>query len=162
MFRKTLPLMIATVALLLPTGLGAVDGEEPEGDEVERVKDEIRATLGEVPVFLEVFPESGLAGGWAEIAGIQLSPDTALSAKEKELIGLAVAAQIPCDYCVYFHTEVAKANGATDQEVAEAIAMAAITRHWSTVLNGSQIDSETFRAQTDRILAFVERQAESE
>ena len=34
----------------------------------------------------------------------------------------------------------AKANGATDQEVAEAVGLAALTRHWSTVLNGSPQD----------------------
>jgi len=63
-----------------------------------------------------------------------------------------VAAQIPCQYCVYFHTAVAKANGATDQEIGEAVAMAAIARHWSTVLNGMQIDLATFKGETDAVL----------
>ena len=71
---------------------------------------------------------------------MQLNPDTALDGKTKELMGLAVAAQIPCSYCVYFHTAAAKANGATDEEIKEAVAMAAIVRHWSTVLNGMQVD----------------------
>jgi alkylhydroperoxidase/carboxymuconolactone decarboxylase family protein YurZ len=47
---------------------------------------------------------------------------------------------------------VAKANGATDQEIGEAVAMAAIARHWSTVLNGMQIDLAGFKRETDMVL----------
>jgi AhpD family alkylhydroperoxidase len=91
-------------------------------------------------------------GAWAEFKTVQLNPKTALSGKEKELIGLAVAAQIPCSYCIYFHTEAAKLNGATDAEIREAVAMAAISRHWSTVLNGMQADPAGFRQETDTVL----------
>lgn len=40
--------------------------------------------------------------------------------------------------------------------------MAAITRHWSTVLNGSRTNEEEFEAQTDRILEYVREAASSE
>ena len=113
---------------------------------------DIEATLGSVPTFFKLFPDSGIAGAWAEFKSVQLNPNTALSGKEKELIGLAVAAQIPCSYCVYFHTAAAKANGATDPEVREAVAMAAITRHWSTVLNGMQADPDVFRHEVDAVM----------
>jgi AhpD family alkylhydroperoxidase len=113
---------------------------------------DIEQTLGTVPSFLKAFPESGIAGAWNEMKSVQLNPDTKLSGKEKELIGLAVAAQIPCSYCIYFHSEAAKLNGATDEEIREAVAMAAITRHWSTVLNGMQIDQASFKQETDAIL----------
>ena len=43
-------------------------------------------------------------------------------------------------------------NGASDAEVKDAIAMAALTRHWSTVLNGLQIDEKKFKSEADRIL----------
>jgi AhpD family alkylhydroperoxidase len=72
---------------------------------------------------------------------VRLNPATKLDGKTKELIGLAVAAQIPCHYCVYFHTAAARLNGATDQEIREAVGMPAISRHWSTVLNGMQVDT---------------------
>ena len=121
---------------------------------------DIEQMFGSVPGFLRAFPAEGIAGAWAEMKAIQLSPNTALSGKEKELIGLAVAAQIPCHYCVYFHTAAAKANGATDEEVREAVAMAAVTRHWSTVLNGSAIDMETFKRETDAALKFAGEKAE--
>ena len=112
-------------------------------------RDDIAATLGGVPTMFSVFPEVGLAGAWAEFKSVQLNPDTALDGKTKELLGLAVAAQIPCGYCIYFHTLAARANGASEAEISEAVAMAAIVRHWSTVLNGMQVDEVTFRAEVD-------------
>ena len=94
----------------------------------------------------------GIAGAWAEFKSLQLNPKTKLDGKTKELIGLAVSAQIPCQYCVYFHTAAAKANGASADEVREAVAMAAVVRHWSTVLNGMQVDLAGFKRETDTVL----------
>lgn len=71
------------------------------------------------------------------------------------MLGLAVAAQIPCSYCVYFHTAAAKLNGATDEEIREAVAMSAIVRHWSTVLNGMQVDLAGFKRETDTVLRLA-------
>jgi AhpD family alkylhydroperoxidase len=122
---------------------------------------DIEATLGVVPTFFKLFPEEGIAGAWAEFKSVQLNPRSALSGKEKELIGLAVAAQIPCTYCIYFHSAAAKANGATDSEIREAVAMAAITRHWSTVLNGMQADLTTFRNETDTVLRLAAEHAKA-
>ena len=73
----------------------------------------------------------------------------ALGAKERELIGLAVAAQIPCEYCIYYHTKAAMHFGATDAEIREAIAQAAQVRKWSTMLNGSMYDQSAFRKEVD-------------
>lgn len=122
---------------------------------------DIETTLGSVPTFFKLFPEEGIGGAWAEFKTVQLNPKTALSGKEKELIGLAVAAQIPCTYCVYFHTAAAKLNGATDAEVREAVAMAAITRHWSTVLNGMQADLAGFQRETDTVLRLAAEHAKT-
>jgi AhpD family alkylhydroperoxidase len=122
---------------------------------------DIEHTLGSVPGFFKAFPEAGIAGAWAEFKSVQLNPKTKLDGKTKELIGLAVSAQIPCHYCVYFHTAAAKANGATDEEVREAVAMAAIVRHWSTVLNGMQIDLTSFKRETDTVLRAAADKAKS-
>ena len=108
-----------------------------------------------MPGFFRQFPEVAIAGAWAEFKALQLNPNTKLSGKMKELIGLAVSAQIPCQYCVYFHTAAAKANGATDEEVREAVAMAAVVRHWSTVLNGMQVDLADFKQETDAVLGLA-------
>ncbi|MGP0088493.1 MAG: carboxymuconolactone decarboxylase family protein [Xanthobacteraceae bacterium] len=122
---------------------------------------DIEQTLGTVPTFFKMFPEIGIAGAWAEFKSVQLNPKTALNGKVKELIGLAVAAQIPCQPCIYFHTAAAKANGATDEEIREAVAMAALTRHWSTVLNGMQVDLGGFKQDTDNVLRLAAERAKT-
>jgi len=121
---------------------------------------DIQATLGSVPDMFKTLPDVAVAGAWAEIKGVQLNPKTALDGKTKELLGLAVASQIPCQYCIYFHTIAAKANGASDEEIKEAVAMAAIVRHWSTMLNGSQVDLATFKKQTDDLFAAVKAKSQ--
>jgi AhpD family alkylhydroperoxidase len=146
--------VIASIAGLVLTGAAwAQDGAATYRD--------IEATLGSVPTFFKLFPQEGIAGAWSEFKTVQLNPKTALSGKEKELIGLAVAAQVPCSYCVYFHSEAAKANGATDAEIREAVAMSAITRHWSTVLNGMQVDPASFRQETDTVLRLASERMKS-
>jgi AhpD family alkylhydroperoxidase len=140
------------IAMATVGGLGLASVARAEDASALAAYADIQKTLGSVPSFFKAFPKSGIAGAWAEFKSLQLNPKTKLDAKTKELIGLAVAAQIPCQYCIYFHTAVAKANGATDQEIGEAVAMAAIARHWSTVLNGMQIDLATFKGETDAIL----------
>src|SRR5262249_1910586 len=73
---------------------------------------------------------------WDEYRAV-MNPTGALDGKTKQLIALGVAAQIPCAYCVYAHTKAARAAGATDAQIKEAIATAALVRFNSTMLNGS-------------------------
>jgi len=54
--------------------------------------------------------------------------ESALSRKVKELIALAVAHTTQCPYCIESHVKAAKKAGATDQEIAEAIFVAAALR----------------------------------
>lgn len=82
-------------------------------------------------------------------------PDTAASGREKDLIAIAIAASIPCDYCLNFHKTSAEVNGASEQETSEALAIVAGVRHWSTILNGSEIDLEEFKRETDQIIDHV-------
>jgi AhpD family alkylhydroperoxidase len=114
---------------------------------------DMESTLGLVPWFFKQFPEVGIAGAWREFKTVQLNPHSALPGKSKELIGLAVASQIPCRYCIVFHTEAARLNGATDAEIREAVAMASLTRHWSTFLNGMMVDETVFRREVDQVVA---------
>jgi AhpD family alkylhydroperoxidase len=82
-----------------------------------------------------------------------LSRTSALPTKYKSLIGIAVASQIPCRYCLAADTEFARQlDGATDREINEAIAMAALTRHWSTWLNGARIDEAQWKRDIDKIV----------
>jgi AhpD family alkylhydroperoxidase len=123
------------------------------------VKD-IENTLGFVPQWLRQLPTHLLPAFWNTLKSFQMSSETALDNKTKELIGLAVASQIPCEYCVAFHTEVARMNGASDQEIQEAVGMAAVTREGSTLLNGLQIDKAQFKRDLDRMVRGGKKQAQ--
>lgn len=90
--------------------------------------------------------------GLHRMVTLQLNPKTALSGKQKEWIGLGVAAQIPCRYCIEAHSEFAKLNGAHDQEISEAIAMAAFTREMSTMLSGMRVDEAQFKSDVARLV----------
>lgn len=117
----------------------------------EAYKD-IEKTLGLVPKFFRVFPKESIAAAWSEFKGLQLNPHTALTGKQKELIGLAVAAQIPCEYCIYFHRAAAALNGASEVEMQEAVSLAAITRHWSAIFNSPMTDQDNFRKDADKMI----------
>ena len=116
-------------------------------DDYDATLKDIQSTMGGVPSFVKQFPKAGLPGAWAEVKAIELSDKTALTPKEKSLISLAVAAQIPCSYCIWSDTENARHAGATDEEIQEAVAMAALTRHWSTIFNGMQVDFDQFKKE---------------
>ena len=150
--------LITTLLVTLLTLLGfaaTAFAETPSA----ATKNDIAKTLGFVPQFFQRLPEGMLPGTWEEMKTLQLNPATALDGRSKELIGLAVAAQVPCRYCIIAHTEFAKLNGASETEVGEAVAMAAITRHWSTFLNGIQTDEPRFRAEIAKIIANVKQAA---
>ncbi|WP_244619938.1 carboxymuconolactone decarboxylase family protein [Mesorhizobium sp. NFR06] len=90
------------------------------------------------------FPTTGSPGAWDELKAVDFA-DGALTVRTKALIALAVAAQIPCQYCIWADTVEAKQAGASDAEIKEAVAVAALERHWSTVFNGMQVDLAQFK-----------------
>jgi AhpD family alkylhydroperoxidase len=154
----------ADVAKLIENAKRAAASKAPAPASVDVVDGasalrEANALLGFVPEFLQKFPSVARSGAWKQLRDLQLNPRTALSGKQKELIGLAVSAQIPCRYCVVAHTEFAKRSGATETEINEAIAMASLTRSMSTVLNGMQVDDGRFRRDVDRLVRNAKAQA---
>jgi AhpD family alkylhydroperoxidase len=60
--------------------------------------------------------------------GQKVFADGALPSKTKELIAVAVAHATQCPYCIRGHTENALRKGATEQEIMEAIWVAAEMR----------------------------------
>jgi AhpD family alkylhydroperoxidase len=145
---KTLSLVILA-ALAVPS-LADHKPAPPNPAAIAATK-EIEKAFGFVPAFIRAFPQVLLPSWWESTKALNFAP-TALDGKTKELIGLAVAASIPCDYCILFHTEAAKLNGATDQEVQEAVALSSVTRSGSTVLNGMQIDKVQFKKDVERLV----------
>ncbi len=147
---------VSIAVIVLSTSVLAQENQ----DSSKKAEAEMEATFGTVPVMFKVYPEHMRASAWEwfKSAG---SPEAAIPAKYAELISLGVASQIPCDYCVYAHTTKAKMLGATEEELRGAVASAADTRHWSTVLNGAGVDFEDFKAEWDKILEHVKKQSES-
>jgi AhpD family alkylhydroperoxidase len=122
------------------------------------VEQDIEETLGLVPEFFRRVPDYLLPTEWASFKSLELSDQTAIPNKYKELIGLAVSGATRCRYCCYFHTEAARLFGATDDEVVEAALIAKNTMGWSTYLNTLQFDYDEFTDEFDRITAHVRDQ----
>ncbi|MFD1094949.1 carboxymuconolactone decarboxylase family protein [Salegentibacter chungangensis] len=141
--------MLLIPVLLLTASLWAQQNED-----YEKAKSEIEAEFGTFPAMFEVFPDHALAGAWENFKMLN-SPESDIPPKYRELIQLAVAAQIPCQYCVYFHSASAKAFGASEEEIQEAIAHGAQTRFWSMILQGNQIDYEEFKDEFDAIMEHM-------
>jgi len=126
-----------------------------ERHEVDR---DIEETLGLVPEFFKQVPDYLLPTEWASFKSLELSDQTAIPNKYKELIGLAVSGATRCRYCCYFHTEAARLFGATDDEVTETALIAKNTMGWSTYLNTMQFDYDQFIAEFDQVTTYVRDQ----
>src|SRR5689334_7683276 len=109
MTAKTITRLLPLHAMLL--GLSgaahAQSAQKPVNLEAAAARAEIQQKFGFVPTFLAAVPDSAIGGAWAEMRDLQFNMKTALSCPTKELIGLAVASQIPCKYCTYTHTQIA-------------------------------------------------------
>ena len=127
-------------------------GTAAAGSPMATVTAEVQKTFGFVPDFVKQLPQALVANWWHGVTTFEMNPTTKLDGKTKELIGLAVAAAAPCEYCIYFHTEAARLNGASEEEIKEAVGMAGLTRAGSTVLNGLQIDKVQFKKDVQRIV----------
>jgi AhpD family alkylhydroperoxidase len=119
---------------------------------------DITETLGLVPEFFQRVPDYLLPTEWASFKNLQLSDQTAIPNKYKELIGLAVSGATRCRYCVYFHTEAARLFGASEDEITESALIAKNTMGWSTYLNTLQFDYDRFVEEFDQIAAHVREQ----
>lgn len=124
-----------------------------------QIQKEMKEMLGLVPSFARTTTTQGIELWWSAVRDFQLSDQTALEPKVKELIGLGVASQIPCQYCVLFHTEAARLLGATNDEIQESIFMAGLTRLGSTILNGANLDPNVFEKELTQMIDYMRENA---
>jgi AhpD family alkylhydroperoxidase len=141
---------LSMAALVAPLGISAARADDAA---YEATLKDIAQTMGGVPSFIKDVPKIALPGAWSELKAVEFSNDSAIALKYKALISIAVAAQIPCHYCVWLDTQAAKAAGATDDEVKEAVAIAAIDRHWSAIFNGMQVDFDQMKSEFGAMMA---------
>jgi AhpD family alkylhydroperoxidase len=158
MSRRLAAFLLLSSSLLVLSALGPRAGLAEETSPAAAARAEIKGMFGFVPQFLDKMSDFALPGAWEEMKTLQMSNTTALPPKVKELIGLGVASQVPCKYCVYAHRQFAKLAGATEDELQEAVIMGALTRHWSTVLQGQQTDLRGFRKMLSDAMVHMQKQ----
>jgi AhpD family alkylhydroperoxidase len=61
----------------------------------------------------------------------------AIPVKYKELMALAVTFSTQCPYCIEIHSNKARQAGATEQEIAEAVLVAAALRAGAAITHGT-------------------------
>ena len=74
---------------------------------------------------------------WANLDAIVRREDGKIPVKYRELIAIAVAHTTQCVYCIEVHTKAAKKVGASKEEVAEAVLLAAALRAGGAAAHGS-------------------------
>ena len=62
-----------------------------------------------------------------------------LGPKVRELIALAVAVTVQCDGCIVVHTEAALKNGATEEEIVEALGVAVQVKAGSALIFSTRV-----------------------
>ncbi len=117
---------------------------------------EIESTFGLVPSMFKSLPDAMLELEWKLFQRSQME-EGAIPNKYRELMGIAISAVTKCRYCAYYHTELAKLNGATAAEIEDAVHFAKSTAGWSTYVNGMQLDFDEFRKEIDQAVEFAHK-----
>lgn len=125
----------------------------------QEIYTEIEGFFGLVPAMFRAVPDSSLELEWKLFKRVHMD-EGPIPNKYRELIGVAVAASIKCSYCSYFHTELAKLNGATEAEIEDAIHFAKSSAGWSTYVNGAQLDLEEFKKEIDQACEHVRKSSQ--
>jgi AhpD family alkylhydroperoxidase len=120
----------------------------------EEVYKEIEAMFGLVPSMFKAIPDSSLELEWNLFKRVQFD-EGAIPNKYRELIGVAIAAVTKCKYCSFYHTELAKLNGATEAEIEDAVHYAKSSAGWSAYVNGLQLDYEQFKKEISQACDHV-------
>lgn len=123
----------------------------------QEVYREIEQTLGKVPSFFKLVPDRSLELEWKLFKTLQLE-DSPIPHKYRELIGVAISAVTKCRYCSFFHTEVAKLFGATEEEIEDAVHYAKSSAGWSAYINGMLVDYEQFTKELKESIEYIKKQ----
>ena len=142
--RRLIVTAIAATAIAIP----AVAQEKSASD----IRAEALAAFGAALPEIENYPDSMLPGAWSWMNDVE-DGEGALDMKTMQLIALAVAAQVPCQYCTHYHRAAAMSLGASEQEIAEAAAIAGYVRNWSAVLYGTGTDLDAYTEMVDGLFA---------
>jgi AhpD family alkylhydroperoxidase len=92
--------------------------------------------LKKLPRFAKLAPETTTAFWAYDKAALA---DGAIPKKYKELMAVAVALTTQCAYCIELHRQAAVHTGATEQELVEAVHVAAALRAGAAVTHGTHL-----------------------
>ena len=123
----------------------------------DQIYQQIEEMFGVVPGMFKVMPDSSLEMEWELFKRVQFD-EGAIPNKYRELIGLAIASVIKCRYCLFYHTELAKLNGATPEEIEDAVHFAKSSVGWSAYISGLQLDFDAFKAEVLQACEHVRAQ----
>lgn len=152
--------LVLFIFILLPGFALSEQHEDSSEKSRAEIYKEMESTLGLVPTFMKSIPDSTLELEWELMKRVQMEPGP-IPNKYRELIGVAVSAATKCEYCIIFHTEFARVNGATEEEIEDALHYTKSTTGWSTYINGSQIDIDVFRDEVKAIAEHLRSQSDS-
>lgn len=122
----------------------------------KQIYDEMQTTLGVVPTMFKSLPDFTLEHEWELFKRTQFDSG-AVPSKYRELAGLAIAAVTKCRYCIFFHAEMAKLSGATNEEIEDILHFAKSTVGWSAYISGLQIDYEQFKSEVRTVCDHLRR-----
>lgn len=112
----------------------------------EKIYKEIEDMFGLVPSMFKELPDSSLEQEWHLFKRVQFDKGP-IPNKYRELIGLAISSVTKCQYCIFYHTELAKLYGATKEEIEDALHYAKSSVGWSSYISGHQIDFDKFKKE---------------
>ena len=117
--------------------------DDPESDpRVAAVFADIRATRGSD--FVNnlwrhlAFDPALLEQTWRDVKAV-MGSESALDAKTKEMLYVAVSIANSCAYCAHSHTAAAKARGMTDAEHADLLRVVSLAGRTNHLLNALQV-----------------------
>jgi AhpD family alkylhydroperoxidase len=121
---------------------------EDAGPDVRAVYDDIKATrnVEDVNNFWKALATHmpTLERTWASVKEV-MTPG-ALDPVVKELVYVAVSVTNGCEYCIASHTTAARAKGATEEQLAELLAVVGMANETNALANGFRVPvDEAFR-----------------
>ena len=102
------------------------------------------------PIFGPLYPDAAtdtMRHFDAGVNDVLYGTDGVLGARNARLMAVAASAAIKCEYCVMAQKELARAAGATEEEIETALLLAADLQFRSTLLYGHGYDEDVLKAQ---------------
>lgn len=119
---------------------------------------DIEEHLGLLPGYLEALPEQALVNEWPNLKRF-LFGETVIDPETRELVGLAVAAAIGCEFCRHFHKGAAQLHGVTEEELSELFFLASYTPRYSALIQAQDYDIDVFKDEVAESAAYLQERA---